>query len=585
MRLPFLGGQKRRLEAVHLLAQKDGPEVVEPLLSAAASADPAVETAAIGALSSLHNEQALDRLISLAPRYSKEATEVLLLRGQAAIPKVGPLIFDDDPVVQAWAVDILRRIESPQGESFLKEALANPQALVRAAAAAALAERGLAREELLALLRCETDTWVRCQLIEALAWAGLQEAAPLLEDALLRLADTPLPWDARIALWQSLMRGLKALGRLEKALGQAAFCSTISLKRWLDIPVTLGDVEALYLTYRYGSADRTEVMAALYRAKTLHGQESVLQGLSKAMSQGQITGEMAVQIMQGLYISGDAAKRLLPELSALPEHKEEPVRRAYFTWGELQVRLSELLQGIGQVRWPAGDREAMQAKLGELIQGLGEAPAAEAPALQPEETLPPQPVVAPAPVEAPKPAAQAPTPAQAPAPAPPETPIPPAWGASIAEAREVLARLGPGETFVPPGIARRLNGIVERELLPGVRTAAEQGEAGLFSFLSQLVEAAPSGLLASSPCLQDTVVKAVWARPSFLRWALEALASRSAEKRASCLALLGWVPNPGLRPLLLEALDDPSQQVRAVAVSLLSAALACEPKAAVRSAS
>ena len=412
MRLPFQGGHKRRVKAVHLLAQKDGPEVVEPLLSAAASADPAVEEAAIGALSSLQNEQALDRLISLAPRYSKEATEVLLRRGQAAIPKVGPLIFDDDPVVQAWAVDILRRIESPQGESFLKEALTNPQALVRAAAAMALAERGQARQQLLDLLRCETDTWVRCQLIEALAQAGLQEAAPLLEDALLRLADAPLPWDARIALWQSLMRGLKALGRLEKALGQAVFCSTTSLKRWLDIPVTLGDVEALCLTYRYGSADQREVMAALERAKTLHGQESILQGLAKAMSQGQITGEMAVQIMQGLYISGEAATRLLPELSALPEHKEEPVRRPHFTWGELQVRLSELLQGMGQVRWPAGDREAMQARLGELIQGLGEAPAPEAPAVRPEENLlPPQPVVPPAPVEAPKPSAQAPAPA------------------------------------------------------------------------------------------------------------------------------------------------------------------------------
>jgi tetratricopeptide (TPR) repeat protein len=571
MRFPFQGGQKRRLEALRLLAQKDSPEVVEPLLSAVASVDPVVEEAAMGALSSLRNEQALDRLISLAPRYAKEVAEVLFRRGQAAIPKIGPLVRSDDPVIQAWAVDMLRRIESPQGQIYLKEALLSPQALVRAAAAVALAERGQAREELLDLLRFETDTWAKCQLIDAVAQAGLEEAAPLLEEALRQLADLPLPWDARTRLWQSLIRDLKALGYLEKALRQLAFSSTASLKRWLDIPVTLGDVEALCLTFYYSVADRREVLAALERARRLHGQESIVQGLAKAMAQGQIPAEIALQIVRGLYVSGEAARRLLPELSALGQQKEEPVRQPAFSWADLQARLSELFRGVGQIRWPAGDQQAMQARLGELIQGLAEPPAPEAPPTQPEEVVSPS---QPAPAQ---PAAEVPEPPiQEPMSTSQEPPTPPPWREAIAEATDVLAQLPPAETFVPPSIARRLNGIVERKLLPEIRAAAEQGEASLLSFLSRLVDAAPASLLASSPCLREPLAKALWARAAFERWALESIASSSAEKRASCLALLGWVPHPGLQPLLLEALQDSRRPVRTMAVNLLAASLARE---------
>jgi HEAT repeat protein len=520
MRFPLQWGGKRRLEALRLLAEKGSPEAVEPLLMAASSPEPALQETATDALSRLQGEQALDRLISLAPRYPKEAAEVLVRRGQAVIARVGPLLRSDDPLVQAWAVDVLRRIESPHGKRYLREALLSPQALVRATAAAALAERGQASEELLDLLRSESDTWVKCQVIDALGQAGLEEAAPLMEEALSLLAHTPAPWDARIRLWQSLIRALKALGHLEEALSCITLPSTASLRRWLDIPATLGDIEALCLVFRFSPAHRPEVLAALERASTLHGEEALVEGLAKTMAHGEISADNALQIMRRLHISSDAAARLVPELPAMQEEKE-PVLRPTFTWAELQARLSALLQGMGQVHWPAGDREAMQAKLGELVQGLTQAVASEPPPPQPEEAQPPlEPLTAqPTPPEPERPA-EAPAPAGAEPPAPPawaevmseaapepqpatEPPAPvsaeppaPSWAEVMSEAAQVIAQLPPDETLVPPGVARRLNEIVERRVLPRLLAAAQEGETSLLSFLSQLTEAAPATL----PC-------------------------------------------------------------------------------------
>src|SRR3990170_2133352 len=129
----------------------------------ASSSHPAQVQAAMEAIGSLRDEGALERLFSLVPFYPKELiAEALLSYGSGIIPQVGPLVTADDPTLRAWAVDILSQIEASSVEVFLREALRDPQALVRAQAAIALVRRGQATGELLALLRHETEVSVKC---------------------------------------------------------------------------------------------------------------------------------------------------------------------------------------------------------------------------------------------------------------------------------------------------------------------------------------------------------------------------------------------------------------------------------------
>ncbi|HJW88899.1 MAG TPA: HEAT repeat domain-containing protein, partial [Dehalococcoidia bacterium] len=317
-----------------MLAERGGPEVVEPILSQLSSPHPAQVQAAMEAIGSLRDEGALARLFSLVPFYPKELiAEALLRYGSGIIPQVGPLVTADDPTLRAWAVDILSQIEASSVEVFLREALRDPQALVRAAAGVALARRGQATGELLALLRHETEVSVKCALAEALAEAGREDASPVLGDALLQLAELRLPWDARMRLWQSLVKALEKLGSLEKALKRLASFSSASLQRWLEIGIVLVDVDVLCLVLYYLGA-RQETVAALEKVRQDYGQRPLSEGLEKGLARVGVHREAALEAIKRLYPPAQAPGREELKTGARPTE-----------WEEMENRLTELLRG------------------------------------------------------------------------------------------------------------------------------------------------------------------------------------------------------------------------------------------------
>ena len=545
-----------------MLAERGGPEVVEPILSQLSSPHPAQVQAAMEAIGSLRDEGALARLFSLVPFYPKELiAEALLSYGSGIIPQVGPLVTADDPTLRAWAVDILCQIEAPSVEVFLREALRDPQALVRAAAGVALARRGQATGELLALLRHETEVSVKCALAEALAEAGREEASPVLGDALLQLADLRLPWDARMRLWQSLVKALEKLGSLEKALKRLASLSSASLQRWLEIGIVLVDVDVLCLVLYYLGA-RQETVAALEKVWQDYGQRPLSEGLEKGLARGGVHREAALE----------ASKRLYPPAQA-PGGEELKTRAHPLEWKEMETRLTELLRGQkGEARaarapgrppeWK--QMEAGLAELSEAQKRWDETEAALAKLFQVEARemrAPPR--------KAPPPQAGRPS-----------VPAPDDWEVGLLEARQVLSQLGAEASGrVPPGLARQLLDIVSFRLVPQVLAAAKKGDEALVAFLSHLVEAAPIQLLSVAPFRPEPAIKQLWASDSFLSWARTTMASRDPERRLRGLALIGWAPGPGLSPLLLQALQDARPPVRLLAVNVLSAHLARLPSA------
>ncbi|MBU2009765.1 MAG: HEAT repeat domain-containing protein [Chloroflexi bacterium] len=538
-----------------MLAERGGPEVVEPILSQLSSSHPAQVQAAMEAIGSLKDEGALARLFSLVPFYPKELiAEALLSYGSGIIPQVGPLVTADDPTLRAWAVDILCQIEAPSVEVFLREALRDPQALVRAAAGVALARRGQATGELLALLRHEAEVSVKCALAEALAEAGRKEASPVLGDALLQLAELRLPWDARMRLWQSLVKALEKLGSLEMALMRLASFPSASLQRWLETGVVLVDVDVLCLVLYYLGA-RQEPVAALEKVRQDYGQRPLEEGLEKGLARGGVHREAALE----------AIKRLYPPAQA-PGGEELKTRARPPEWKEMEARLTELLPGKkGEVRPEKWKRmEAGLAELSEAQKRWDETEAALAKLFQVEQGergAPPR--------KAPPPQAVR-----------PPVPAPDDWEMGLLEARQVLSRLGAEASGpVPPVLARQLLDIVSFRLVPQVLAAAKRGDEALVAFLSRLVEAAPVQLLSLAPFRPEPAIKQLWASDSFLNWARATMASRDPERRLRGLALTGWAPVPGLSNLLLQALQDAHPPVRLLAVSLLSAHLARLPRA------
>jgi len=540
-----------------LLAERGGPEVVEPILSQLSSLHPAQVQAAMEAIGSLRDEGALARLFSLVPFYPKELiAEALLSYGSGIIPQVGPLVTADDPTLRAWAVDILCQIEAPSVEVFLREALRDPQALVRAAAGVALARRGQATGELLALLRHETEVSVKCALAEALAEAGREEASPVLGDALLQLAELRLPWDARMRLWQSLVKALEKLGSLEKALRRLASLSSASLQRWLEIGIVLVDVDVLCLVLYYLGA-RQEPVAALQKVRQDYGQRPLSEVLEKGLARGGVHKEAALE----------AIKRLCPPAQA-PGGEELKTRARPPEWKEMEARLTKLLPGQkGEGRpekWK--QMEAGLAELSEAQKRWDETEAALVKLFQVEARemrAPPR--------KAPPPQAGR-----------PPVPAPDDWEVGLLEARQVLSRLGAeAGGRVPPVLARQLLDIVSFRLVPQVLAAAKKGDEALVAFLSHLVEAAPVQLLSLAPFRPEPAIKQLWAGDSFLGWARATMASRDPERRLRGLALTGWAPGPGLSPLLLQALQDAHPPVRLLAVNLLSAHLARLPRVTV----
>ncbi len=561
-RLMFWGPKRRGREELRLLAERGGPEVVEPILSQLSSPHPAQVQAAMEAIGSLRDEGALERLFSLVPFYPKELiAEALLHYGSGIIPQVGPLVTADDPTLRAWAVDILCQIEAPSVEGFLREALRDPQALVRAQAAIALVRRGQATGELLALLRYETEVSVKCALAEALAEAGRNEASPVLEYALLQLADLPLPWDARMRLWQSLVKALEKLGSLEKAVKRLASFSPTSLRRWLEIGVVLGDVDVLCLVLYYLGA-RQEAVAALEKVRQDYGQRLLSEGLEKGLARGGVHREAALE----------ALKRLYPPAEA-PGGEELKTRARPPEWDEMETRLTELLRGrkgedrtsrppARPVKWK--EMEAGLAELSEAQKRWEETEAALAKLFQVEARemrAPPREVVPP---QAERPLVQAPD----------------DWQVGLLDAQQVLSQLGAEAGGpVPPGLARQLLDVVSFRLVPQVLAAAKRGDEVLVAFFSYLVKAAPISLLSLAPFRPEPAIKQLWASDPFLSWARATVASRDPERRLRGLALIGWAPGPGLYPLLLQALQDPYPPVRLMAVNLLSAYLARLPRA------
>jgi len=545
-----------------LLAEKGGPEAVEPILSQLSSPHPAQVEAAMEAIGSLRDEGALARLFSLVPFYPQELiAEALLRYGSGIIPQVGPLVTADDPTLRAWAVDLLCQIEAPSVEVFLREALGDPQALVRAQAALALAGRGQATGELLALLRYETEVSVKCALAEALAEAGRKDASPVLEDALLQLADLPLPWDARMRLWQSLVKALEKLGSLEKAVKRLASFSPTSLQRWLEIGVVLVDVDVLCLVL-YCLGARQETVAALEKVRQDYGQRLLSEGLEKGLARGGVHREAALE----------SIKRLYPPAEA-PGAEELKTRARPPEWGEMETRLTELLRGQrgeDKTSRPPGrpvewkEMEAGLAGLPEAQKRWDETEAALAKLFQVEARemrAPPR--------KAPPPQAERP-PVRA----------PDDWQVGLLDAQQVLSQLGAEASGpVPPGLARQLLDIVSFRLVPQVLAAAKSGGEALVAFLSYLVEAAPIHLLSLAPFRPEPAIKQIWASDSFLSWARATMASRDPERRLRGLALIGWAPGPRLSPLLVQALQDPFSPVRLMAVNLLSAYLARLPRA------
>ena len=546
-----------------MLAERGGPEAVEPILSQLSSPHPAQVQAAMEAIGSLRDEGALARLFSLVPFYPKELiAEALLRYGSGIIPQVGPLVSADDPTLRAWAVDILSQIEAPSVEGFLREALRDPQALVRAQAAIALVRRGQAMGELLALLRHETEVSVKCALAEALAEAGREEASPVLGDALLQLADLPLPWDARIRLWQSLVKALEKLGSLEKALKRLASFSSAPLQRWLEIGVVLADVDVLCLVLYYLGA-RQETVAALEKVRQDYGQRSLSEGLEKGLARGGVHREAALEAIKRLYPPAQAPGREELKTGARPTE-----------WEEMENRLTELLRsqkGEDRAARPPGrpvewkQMEAGLAELSEAQRMWDETEAALAKLFQVEARD----------SEAPLPEVVPPQEGRLPVPAPDD------WQVGLLEARQVLSQLGAEAGGpVPPGLARQLLDIVSFRLVPQVLAAAKRGDEALVAFLSHLVEAAPVQLLSLTPFRPEPAIKQLWASDSFLSCVRATMASPDPERRLRGLALIGWAPGPGLSPLLLQALQDAHPPVRLLAVNLLSAYLARLPRAA-----
>ena len=549
-RLLFWGPRRRGPEELRLLAERGGPGVVEPILSQLSSPHPARVQAAMEAIGSLRDEGALERLFSLVPFYPHELiAEALLRYGSGIIPRVGRLVTADDPTLRAWAVDLLCQIEAPSVEVFLREALGDPQALVRAAAGVSLARRGQATGELLALLRYETEVSVKCALAEALAQAGRKEASPVLEDALVQLAERPLSWDARISLWQCLVKALEKLGSLEKAAKRLASLSSVSLQRWLEIGAILGDVDVLCLVL-YSLGAKPEAVAALEKLRQEYGQRFLSEGLEKGLARGGVWREAALEALNRLNP---------PAVAPRGEETKTPVQPQ--EGKQMGARPTELIRGEGRVNRPSPGRPAewkeLEAGLRELSLSQKmweETEAALAKLFQVEG------------VERKAPPPTAPTPAER-----PPVPAPDGRDAGLLEARQVLSQLGAGAGGrLPPGVARQLLEIVSFKLVPQVLAAAKRGNEALLAFLSYLVEAAPVRLLSVAPFRPEPAIKQLWASDAFLRWAWAAVTSPDPERRLRGLALIGWAPGTALRTLLVQALEDAHPRVRLLAVDLLS---------------